>query len=555
MHSAFPRYAIGVTAPLVIAACLAGCASTGERSGQMAATARMATAQVAAVQPVIAVAAAAPAATSTISPANHTQPASLPDDAQLQRLPPPTPEGDAFAIDPPSVPPPGLVREEIIPASPVRGLAGERPTMPVDFATALGMTQGQNPRIAFAQAQISQAFAQYDSARVMWLPSIRAGTNYNKHEGRLQEVNGVVSEISRGAAFGGFGANAVGAGSPAIPGVYMQFHLTDAIHQPQIAGYALQARQQLGTAAINDQLLEAALAYLALLDALQRRAIAAETLQNGQQLVEIIDNFVRTGAGNQADADRAAASLALLRNESNRTEESVAVASARLAQQLSVDPSVILLPLEPAVVPIELVQLEGGVADLVATGLSNRPELAASRALVCEAVNRLRREQNAPWLPSVILGVSYGAFAGGEGGDITNGGDRFDFDGIAYWELRNLGYGEKAARANASAQVQQARMRQVELMDNVAREIVEAQAQVEARRQQIATAEGAIESAQNSYRRNIERIRNAQGLPIEALQSVQALDTARREYLRAVVDFNQAQFRLHRALGWPIPGV
>ena len=58
--------------------------------------------------------------------------------------------------------------------------------------------------------------------------------------------------------------------------------------------------------------------------------------------------------------------------------------------------------------------------------------------------------------------------------------------------------------------------------------------------------------AQQSYDRNLERIRNVQGLPIEVLQSIQALDTARREYLRAVVDYNTAQFRLHRALGWPI---
>jgi hypothetical protein len=48
------------------------------------------------------------------------------------------------------------------------------------------------------------------------------------------------------------------------------------------------------------------------------------------------------------------------------------------------------------------------------------------------------------------------------------------------------------------------------------------------------------------------RIRAGEGLPIEVLQSIHALDQARREYLRAVVDHNEAQFRLHRALGWPV---
>jgi BMFP domain-containing protein YqiC len=121
-----------------------------------------------------------------------------------------------------------------------------------------------------------------------------------------------------------------------------------------------------------------------------------------------------------------------------------------------------------------------------------------------------------------------------------------DFDGVAWWEVRNLGFGEQAARDNARAQIQQARMREVETLDLVAREVVEAHAQVAARKRQIAVAQEGITAAQQSYERNLNRIRNVQGLPIEVLQSIQALDTARREYLRAVVDYNTAQFRLQR---------
>ncbi len=247
------------------------------------------------------------------------------------------------------------------------------------------------------------------------------------------------------------------------------------------------------------------------------------------------------------------AALALLKNETARAEEAALVASARVSQQLSADPSVVIVPQEDNVVPIDLVPIETlPMGDLVATGLSNRPELSASRSLVCEAVNRLRREENAPWLPSILLGVSYGGFGAGVGGQITNGGPRLDFDGVAWWEVRNLGFGEHAARENARAQIQQARMREVETLDLVAREIVEAYSQVQARRRLIASAQQGIAAAQKSYDRNLERIRNVQGLPIETLQSIQALDAARREYLRAVVDYNTAQFRLHRALGWPI---
>jgi outer membrane protein TolC len=126
---------------------------------------------------------------------------------------------------------------------------------------------------------------------------------------------------------------------------------------------------------------------------------------------------------------------------------------------------------------------------------------------------------------------------------------------MAYWELRQLGLGDRAAQREASAQVSQQRTRQVALMDRVAREISEAHAQVDVRRQQIPVTRQAVAAAMQSYDRNVERIRNGQGLPIEVLQSIQALASARREVVRVIADHNAAQFTLHRALGWPIDAV
>ena len=89
-------------------------------------------------------------------------------------------------------------------------------------------------------------------------------------------------------------------------------------------------------------------------------------------------------------------------------------------------------------------------------------------------------------------------------------------------------------------------------MDRVAREVVEAHWQVQSRKGQIEVAESGVKWATNFYQRNLARIRAGHGLPIEVLQSLPALDEARREYLRTLADYNEAQFRLQRALGWPI---
>jgi len=424
----------------------------------------------------------------------------------------------------------------------------------IDLPTALMLTSGRNPQVAFAQARIEESRAQLDRAESLWLPSLRAGANYNKHEGRIQDVAGSIIETSRGSAYAGLGASAVGAGSPAVPGLLAQFHVTDAVFQPRIAQQTVRARSAGSRATTNDNLLATSLAYIQLLRASQEKAVVMVAVQQSQELERVTGEFASAGEGLTSDHDRSRAELAMKKNELQRADEAVQVASARLAQQIRWEYAQVLEPAEQHLYRISIVDVSTPAQSLVAIGLSNRPEIAESRHLICEAVERLNRERYAPLIPSVLLGVSYGGLAGGLGSDLENAGDRLDADAVAYWELRQLGFGEKAARREASSRIVQTRLKQVALMDQVAREIVEAHAQVHSRSVQIDTAQEAVNAAQDSFRRNWERIENGQGLPIEVLQSIQALTNAQKEYTRSIADYNVAQFTLHRALGWPIDG-
>ena len=406
--------------------------------------------------------------------------------------------------------------------------------------------------MAFANERVREAYAQWQAASVLWLPSIRAGLYYGNHEGPFQANDGSIVLANRSTLETGLGMAAVGGGSPAVPGIAANFRVSDAVFQPRIAGQERLAREHAATATTHDVLLAVAVAYLDLLRAHQQKAIAEETLAHAKELADVTAAFARAGQGSQADADRAQAELAVRQNAVAQAEAQTRVASARLAELLDLEPAQPLVPREPAVTPIDLVPESAAVNELVAQGLSQRPELAESRHLVGEAVERLHRERYAPLLPSVLLGVSQGGYGGGQGSTIGDLHNRFDLDATAYWELRNFGAGEAAARHAATSLVEQARWRQIQLMDRVAREIVETHAQSQSLRGQIAVARSGVKAATDSHRRNLERIRLGQGLPIEALQSIQALDQAQREYLRAVADYDEAQFRLHRALGWPI---
>jgi outer membrane protein TolC len=423
----------------------------------------------------------------------------------------------------------------------------------ITFAEALATVAGRNPQIGYANGQINEAFAQLRGAKVLWLPSIQAGINYQNHDGPLQNSDGSIPVASRSALEAGLGMYAVGGGAPAIPGVTAKFAMADAVFQPRIANQQAAARQNATAGTCHDYLLYAAVAYLDLLRAFQQQAIAQETLDHSAQLAQLTADFARTGQGNQADADRAQAELTVRRNALAQSVAQTQIASAHLIELLNMSPDRTLVPAEPTLVPIELVSHEAAASQLVGDGLSRRPELAQSRNLVAAAEEQLCRERYAPLLPNVLVDVSQSGFGGGPDSTIADFRGRFDFDATAYWQLRNFGMGELAARDVARSRLEQAQCLQQSVMNRISREVLESHAHSESLRGQIAVAETGIRVAGDSYRRNVERIRGGQGLPLEVLQSIQALDQSRREYLRAVGDYDEWQFRLYRALGCPIP--
>ena len=90
------------------------------------------------------------------------------------------------------------------------------------------------------------------------------------------------------------------------------------------------------------------------------------------------------------------------------------------------------------------------------------------------------------------------------------------------------------------------------LRDSIAAEVREDYARVRSLKQQLALAGSAVDRAQEAYELNRARIYDHQGLPLEALQAMQALASAEVAQLETRVGYSVAQIRLHTALGNPL---
>ncbi|MEL6105796.1 MAG: TolC family protein [Planctomycetota bacterium] len=436
------------------------------------------------------------------------------------------------------------------------------PSLPVaassvglNLPSVLASIDCRHPVIGFAQWRVRQAYAELAQAEALWLPSIQAGVSFHRHDGNYQASNGDIVDVNRNSFQYGLGTGATGAGTTQRPGIVARFHLADAIFQPKVLEKRVWARGHAAGAALNRQLLEAGQAYVELLAAFQDQRIVQESQTRLAELSKLTGDLAEAGEGLESDAERMRTELALIENRAIATEERVAVSSARLAQSISLTSVTPIVPMDENAVPLHLVSLDSDPSSLVATALATRPELKESQALVAAACDAYKRERLAPFIPSVLLGFSGGGFGGGLGDDLDNIGDRYDFDALMSWEVRNLGFGERAARRQRSAQVQQAKYEKLRILDQVARETTEALAQVTHRYRQIHVTKGAIVTARQSYEKNLERIRDGLGLPLEVLQSADALERAERAYLVSITNYNRAQLQLQWSLGWTVTGV
>lgn len=426
-------------------------------------------------------------------------------------------------------------------------------SLPIDLAAALRLAGANNLQIALADERIRQAQARLAGAEHQWLPSLNAGVGYNRHTGLVQDTRGDVIDTERNALFVGGGPN-LGpapltgpAGPPAR--LFLGLPVADILFAPLAERQQVRAANAAHSSTFNDTLLQVSVAYLDLVFAYSQIAISNEAIRNMQELAHLIESRVKAGTAPPADGLRARAELAERRRQLYQAEEAGRVASAELVRLLRLDPAVTLFPQGGEPTPIAIVDTETPLPALLAQGIASRPEMAEHRSLVEATQERLRQEKWRPWFPTVQLGLSAGGFGGGENLYFGNYGARSDFDALLVWELRNLGFGNRAIQQERLSQQAQAMLTAEQIRDTIASQIARAYYQVLFRQRQIEAARAQVKAAAEAVPLNFKGITGGELRAIEGQQAVQTLAFARSLYLAGIIDYNRAQFQLLRALG------
>ncbi len=423
----------------------------------------------------------------------------------------------------------------------------------IDLATVLRLAKADSLQIRAARSRISEAESKLDKAKLTLIPDLSVGASAYRHDGPLQATDGTVSDVNRSAAQAGFGSGAVGAGNSAIPGISLQADLADTLYDPLAARQNIAAAQADLLDQHNEALLAAVNSYFELLRAKGNYAIVRESFNNTGDLHRTTSSFAETGEGLESDAARVAVEKLVQERRVEQAREKLTLCSIELARLLRLSPTIRLEPRANHIVPVNFVKIGEPVNHLIATALENNPAIAREKALVDRAVTELRKAKNAPFIPSIAITSSLGTFLGGQGNTYDNDGRRADVSAGIFWDLQSLGFGDRADAHVKDSKLRQRILEKLDTMDQIAADVASAHASVLSRRRQIVIGERAIKQGRKAYDLNRSRIFEKQGLPIEALQSIQSLNIASRLYVDTVIDYNRAQYALFTALGQPAP--
>lgn len=406
----------------------------------------------------------------------------------------------------------------------------------IDLATALRMGGANSLQVALAREQLAIAQAQHDAASVLLLPTLTIGGGYQDHAGALQETLGPVVQVERNSVF-------------LRGGLVAHIDLAQAFLEPGRTAQQLRAANAGVRSSVNHHLTRIAMAHQDLLQAQVHLTQTQEDRDLAGELVELTEAFAAAGQGLESDAARARSELAQRSGLLLMADNSLGLRSTRLGTLLRLDPSRPLRAAELKLVPMALFPGKMDLDRLIDLAQQSRPELHALRALVRAEESNETKEDWSFLIPRLNLGLHTGRFGGAAGSSFRDYTDTDQFSATLTWSLRNLGFGEAAARRGAEAHTKSARLRLTLLQDQVIEQVIMAHMEAQSGLEQIRLAHANMVNALRSLELNLERTRAAEGLPIEALQAIRANAEAKRAHSQAIADFNRSQFRLLEAVG------
>lgn len=429
----------------------------------------------------------------------------------------------------------------------------------VDFKTSVETTLSQNPQRDITAAQMDQARAAFDQAKLSRMPQFTLSVT-GSHSNNALNVFGMKLQ-QRQATFGDFGFSeamgAIGSGDYSIkprdlnkPGSHNDLNTRIEMLLPiynggKIAGYQQQATAMLHAAQQGDQAVQQMLTYF-VYEAYEGVHAARSFIQVAEQALVAADayvnttqNLVRQGVVVRSELLSAQAHHAEmeLMFEQAKNQELLALDGLRTLMGLSAD-----APLDVAQrVSIDLPNLT--LDQMIQLAIDANPQLIAMRhqTQASQAAVRVAKSDAMP---------SFNLMARSDWNDDSIGfsAHSYTLAAVASWTISDFGLTDRAVdQANASVREQQARVHAEE--QKVRMGLLQAWREYQNALKKVESSQAAVDYASEAQSLIARRYETGVATMTEVLAGQAQLDKARAELVAAQLSVNMQKAQLLLATG------
>lgn len=405
----------------------------------------------------------------------------------------------------------------------LRGITDKR--QEIDLPTVLQLAREQSLTVLQAKERTKENKANLSGAKAEMLPNLKFDAGIGRTLGNISNIAEIPS--SRATLF---------------------LNPARSYFTAKAAGNMERAGEAELDSVTRDVLLTAALQYYDLLRAQGLAQIAEQALEMAQRLVAITDALHQQGLAIRADVLRANTELADRQQRLLEGQRDYRVASIGLSTTIHSDPTVMFVTTDNELRQTNLVAIGAATEELTNRALATRPEVSAASQKVAASVQQSKAAEWGQLVPSFGVEHWFGGFRG----------DRDTFYFVEWNVLDQLG-GLLTSRSRAEkARVKQAQLHREGVSDRVVAEVLTARERVLTAGERINTSQQAVAQVEETLRVSEERLREVVGVlkdsgitVLEVLQAQEALTRARRNFVNALVDYNQAHAEWTHSLGDP----
>ncbi len=423
--------------------------------------------------------------------------------------------------------------------------AQSQDVQPINLETVLELSGANNLTIQEYKQRQELALANLDKAKEWWLPDIYAGVQTHQLWGAAMNADGrFFLDVDRGNLWVGLGLDA-------------RWNFTEGIYQTKAAKLKVQAAKYKTQVERNKVVLKSIEAYYDFAAAQMFYQAYQQLADQASAISKQIDIQVQSGLQYESELLLSKSSLNHMKIQMLKIRTEYGRKSAALVKLLNLNPKIKLVSTDSVLSPLRL--SIGNKRPEFDTAYQKRPELKNMELILSSTEIEKKTITTGLLIPELRLNT-FGSYFGGLNEQVQPMfPSRYPETQQLYptgalnvalmWKvpLGRLIYAGDLKEYNTRILIQQTQIQQVKAQIN--EESIAAKEFFIAAQEQIEIAFEGSHYAEEALQQSIQRQELGTVRPFEILQSQEIFIKARLDYLKAVADYNTAQYQLYVASG------